>query len=414
MKQINAKTMKKILLFMLGGLMSLPVLGTDFTYENQGQTLSYTILDENAKTCMVNSNNNTNETNISGKVEIPETVIYDNTEYSVTSIGNRAFYGCSGLSEVTIPTSVTSIGGDAFFNCIGLTSMTIPNSVTSIGKNAFQNCSGLTSLTISSSLTSINDCTFSGCSGLTSVSIPGSVTSIEWAAFSDCINLAEVTIPNSVSSIGQIAFRDCTSLTSVTIPTSVTSIGESAFTRSGLTSVTIPGSVTSMGRYAFSACVSLTSVNIQNSTVSDYAFYECLNLGTVILGENVTSIGEGAFALASEDEMTSKINKIISVSATPPTLASTAFNNSVKSKATVYAPSSSLESYRKADGWREFENYADVTLGVENITGGRNEGVEIYTLDGVRIFKGAESDIKLGAGIYIIRQGNDVKKISVK
>ena len=406
--------MKKILLFMLGGLMSLPVLGTDFTYENQGQTLSYTILDENAKTCMVNSNNNTNETNISGKVEIPETVIYDNTEYSVTSIGNRAFYGCSGLSEVTIPTSVTSIGGDAFFNCIGLTSMTIPNSVTSIGKNAFQNCSGLTSLTISSSLTSINDCTFSGCSGLTSVSIPGSVTSIEWAAFSDCINLAEVTIPNSVSSIGQIAFRDCTSLTSVTIPTSVTSIGESAFTRSGLTSVTIPGSVTSMGRYAFSACVSLTSVNIQNSTVSDYAFYECLNLGTVILGENVTSIGEGAFALASEDEMTSKINKIISVSATPPTLASTAFNNSVKSKATVYAPSSSLESYRKADGWREFENYADVTLGVENITGGRNEGVEIYTLDGVRIFKGAESDIKLGAGIYIIRQGNDVKKISVK
>lgn len=406
--------MKKILLFMLGGLMSLPVLGTDFTYENQGQTLSYTILDENAKTCMVNSNNNKSGANISGKVEIPETVIYDNTEYSVTSIGNRAFSGCSGLTEVTIPNSVTSIGGDAFFNCIGLTSMTIPNSVTSIGKNAFQNCSGLTSLTISSSLTSINDCTFSGCSGLTSVSIPGSVTSIEWAAFSDCINLAEVTIPNSVSSIGQIAFRDCTSLTSVTIPTSVTSIGESAFTRSGLTSVTIPGSVTSMGRYAFSACVSLTSVNIQNSTVSDYAFYECLNLETVILGENVTSIGEGAFALASEDEMTSKINKIISVSATPPTLASTAFNNSVKSKATVYAPSSSLESYRNADGWREFENYADVTLGVENITGGRNEGVEIYTLDGVRIFKGAESDIKLGAGIYIIRQGNDVKKISVK
>lgn len=406
--------MKKILLFMLGGLMSLPVLGTDFTYENQGQTLSYTILDENAKTCMVNSNNNKNGTNISGKVEIPETVIYDNTEYSVTSIGNRAFYGCSGLSEVTIPNSVTSIGGDAFFNCIGLTSMTIPNSVTSIGTYAFQNCSGLTSLTISSSLTSINDCTFSGCSSLTSVTIPGSVTSIEWSAFSGCSNLAEVTIPNSVSSIGQTAFSYCTSLTSVTIPASVTSIGMKAFSSSGLTSVTIPGSVTSMGRYAFSACGSLTSVNIQNSTVSDYAFMECLNLETVILGENVTSIGEGAFALASEDEMTSKINKIISVSATPPTLASTAFNNSVKSKATVYAPSSSLESYRNADGWREFKNYADVTLGVENITGGRNEGVEIYTLDGVRIFKGAESDIKLGAGIYIIRQGNDVKKISVK
>lgn len=406
--------MKKILLFMLGGLMSLPVLGTDFTYENQGQTLSYTILDENAKTCMVNSNNNKNGTNISGKVEIPETVIYDNTEYSVTSIGTKAFSSCSGLSEVTIPTSVTSIGNDAFYNCSGLTSMKIPDSVTSIGTYAFSNCSGLTSLTISSSLTSINDCTFSGCSSLTSVTIPGSVTSIEWSAFSGCSNLAEVTIPNSVSSIGQTAFSDCTSLTSVTIPASVTSIGMKAFSSSGLTSVTIPGSVTSMGRYAFSACGSLTSVNIQNSTVSDYAFMECLNLETVILGENVTSIGEGAFAISSEDEMTSKINKIISVRATPPTLASTAFNSSVKSNATVYAPLSSLESYRNADGWSEFKNYADVTLGVENITGGRNEGVEIYTLDGVRIFKGAESDIKLGAGIYIIRQGNDVKKISVK
>ena len=356
--------MKKILLFMLGGLMSLPVLGTDFTYENQGQTLSYTILDENAKTCMVNSNNNKNGTNISGKVEIPETVIYDNTEYSVTSIGKKAFSSCSGLSEVTIPTSVTSIGNDAFYNCSGLTSMTIPNSITSIGTYAFSNCSGLTSLTISSSLTSINGCTFSGCSSLTSVTIPGSVTSIEWSAFSRCSNLAEVTIPNSVSSIGQTAFSDCTSLTSVTIPASVTSIGMSAFARSGLTSVTIPGSVTSMGSQAFSACNSLTSVKIENSTVSDYAFYECLNLETVILGENVTSIGEGAFAISSEDEMTSKINKIISVRATPPTLASTAFNNSVKSIATVYAPLSSLESYRNADGWREFENYADVTLGI--------------------------------------------------
>ncbi|MCR5532413.1 MAG: fibronectin type III domain-containing protein [Paludibacteraceae bacterium] len=75
----------------------------------------------------------------------------NNTEYdipnSVTSIGECAFFGCSGLTSVTIPNSVTCIGGDAFDGCTGLTSVTIPNSVTSIGDHAFTNCTGLTSLT---------------------------------------------------------------------------------------------------------------------------------------------------------------------------------------------------------------------------------------------------------------------------
>ena len=79
--------------------------------------------------------------NLSGNLVIPETVTYSDISYSVTSIGNYAFYGCSGLTSVTIPNSVTSIGGDAFSGCTGLTSITIPNSVTSIGARAFLNCS---------------------------------------------------------------------------------------------------------------------------------------------------------------------------------------------------------------------------------------------------------------------------------
>ena len=63
----------------------------------------------------------------------------------VTSIGECAFYGCSGLTSITIPDSVTSIGYQAFIGC-GLTSITIPDSVTSIDNYAFQNCSGLTSI----------------------------------------------------------------------------------------------------------------------------------------------------------------------------------------------------------------------------------------------------------------------------
>ena len=66
----------------------------------------------------------------------------------MTSIGNSAFEGCSGLTSITIPNSVTSIGEVAFEYCSGLTSVTIPSSVTSIGDYAFSGCSNLTSVTI--------------------------------------------------------------------------------------------------------------------------------------------------------------------------------------------------------------------------------------------------------------------------
>ena len=76
----------------------------------------------------------------SGDVLIPSIVTYSGKEYSVTSIGQRVFYYCDGLTSVTIPNSVESIGNAAFKGCSGLTSVTIPNSVTSIGDDAFYGC----------------------------------------------------------------------------------------------------------------------------------------------------------------------------------------------------------------------------------------------------------------------------------
>ena len=174
-----------------------------------------------------------------GSVVIPETVTYNGSTYSVTSIGSDAFGDCSGLTSVTIGNSVTSIGSEAFFDCTGLTSVTIGNSVTSIDYGAFYGCSGLTSVTIPNSVTSIGGLAFGYCSGLTSVTIGNSVTSIGSYAFSNCSGLTSVTIPNSVTSIGERAFQYCSGLTSVTIGNSVTSIGDRAFYGcSGLTEVT--------------------------------------------------------------------------------------------------------------------------------------------------------------------------------
>ena len=232
-----------------------------------------------------------------GTLDIPANVIINGTSYSVTSIDNSAFSGCSSLQSVTIPNSVTSIGYGAFSDCSSLASVTISNSMTSIGNCAFKNC-GLTSVTIPNSVTSIWYEAFSGCSSLQSVTIPNSVTSIGDYAFRDCGSLQSITIPNSVTSIGESAFRDCSSLQSITIPNSVTSIGESAFRDCGnLQTIIIPNSVTSIGDQTFNGCDNLQSVTIPNSVTSigDVAFGSCLSLQSITIPNSVTHIGFAAF-----------------------------------------------------------------------------------------------------------------------
>ena len=168
--------------------------------------------------------------NYTGDVVIPETVTYNGKTYSVTSIGNSAFYHCSGLTSVTIPNSVTSISGFAFIGCTGLTSVTIPNSVTSINSNAFDNCSRLTSIiwnaknypAFSSALSSPF---YNIRSQITEFLIGDEVTSIPSYMCYEMSNLKSMTIPNSVTTIGSYAFKKCSGLSSVTIGNSVTSIG---------------------------------------------------------------------------------------------------------------------------------------------------------------------------------------------
>ena len=251
-------------------------------------------------------------------ISIPEVVTNVwGTTYSVTSIGERAFMGCSSLTYITIPNNVTSLGNQAFSDCTGLTSITIPNSVTSIGECAFMGCSSLTSITIPNSVMSIKIGAFLGCSSLTSVIWNAKVYSdferngtpfyfddayylnldvrpqITSFVFGDSVqhipaylcrgmkNLTSITIPNSVTSIGGSAFEGCEGLTSIIIPNGVTSIEDRTFNGcTSLTSITIPNNVTNIGHSAFEGCKGLTSITIPNSVtnIGYDAFYDCKKL----------------------------------------------------------------------------------------------------------------------------------------
>ena len=146
--------MKKLLLLFFTLL--LPLVASAYGVNIDG--ICYNLRDYNYTAEVISSN-----PQYSGEVTIPTPVTYNGYLYRVTSIGARAFDGCSELTSITLPNSVTSIGQYAFHDCSGLTSITIPNSVTNIVFGAFSDCSGLTSITIPNSVTTIGSQAFCDC-----------------------------------------------------------------------------------------------------------------------------------------------------------------------------------------------------------------------------------------------------------
>lgn len=237
---------------------------------------------------------------------------------SVKSIGERAFYACSGIESISIPDSVSTIGAYAFSGCSGLTTVNIPDAVSNLGIYSFQNCSSLSSINLPASLTSISEGVFMGCSKLATVNLPNSIVSIANYAFSGCVLLDLVTIPSSVISIGVSSFSGCTSLKSIVIPNSVSTINASAFSGcTGLASVQFPNYLSFIGYQAFLGCNALTSITIPaNTTINNNAFQNCkgllvattpyaynsgnvfegcLNLKTIVIPTGMTSIRDYAF-----------------------------------------------------------------------------------------------------------------------
>ncbi len=316
-----------------------------------------------------------------GPMVIPATVNYSGETYSVTSIGDYAFGGCSQLTSITIPNSITTIGEKAFDDCWQLKSITIPNSVTTIGDSAFWDCFRLTSITIPNSVTYIGKDAFERTdwydnkpNGViyinkvlykykgwsmpenTYINIARGTVSISPEAFYQRSNLTSVTIPNSVTTIGDYAFCGCTNLTSITVPNSVTSIGFAAFNKTRWYA-NKPEGIVYIGKvlYEYKGDMpSNTSINVADGTasISRGAFYDCRGLTSITLPASMTSIGEDAF-------YDTNINKIISFNPIPPTFVTRVFSYASRQ---VYVPKEGYNAYSLDKSWGEFPNIKTIEI----------------------------------------------------
>lgn len=334
-----------------------------------------------------------NGTYQSDVANIPEKIIYENVEYTVTSIGERALCGYKGLTSVTIPKTVTAIANTAFQGCRNLTSVKVESGNTTYDSR--DNCNAV--------IETNTNTLIAGCSNTV---IPNSVTSIGAFAFYQCDGLTSIDIPNSVTTIGECAFGGCSGLTSVTIPNTVTSIGDYTFGAcTHLTSVTIPNSVKSIGNWAFSSCVTLPSVTIPNSVTSigDYTFAYCYDLTSVTIPSSVSNIGNWAFTSTTLNDVYCYAEQV------PNTFDGNLFVNSPIEEATLHVPASSINDYKSTAPWSSFMNIVALTddelSGIKQTMNGVMpiDDEAVYNLNGQRVNHAAKGLIIKNGRKYIAK-----------
>ena len=352
----------------------------------------------------------------SGSVTIPSQVTYRGTTYSVTSIGTKAFYDCSGLTSVTIPNSVTSIGEYAFSGCnlfkviwlpstppSGIYNYNLAAGVHYVANDQYsfynQFCypflsymftiDGIVYVPISPAdhTCDIIDCSYLPDYNSVVISekvnykgIDMSIIDIKPYSFYNNYNIESVEISNT-GNVEDHAFYGCTALQSATI------------TNTG-----------NIGDLTFYGCSKLQSVNIGNqvTAIGNWAFSGCSAMENISLGSNIVRIGEEAFS-----DCSGLIN-FTSNAGVPPTCGSQALDDINKWKCTLYVPTESIEQYKVADHWKDF--FFIEELGIEDIVVDDDNAdcpIEVYSIQGVKV---GDSTDGLAPGTYIVKQGRSITK----
>ena len=293
---------------------NLQPISTEFTVDN----LKYKVTDNTADKVELTGY----VTEPTGKLDIPATVTYGSKTYSVTSIVEQAFSGCSEITEVTIPASVTSVGISVFYGCSSLTQATIGDGLTVISQSMFTNCKALEKLVIGKGVTKINNYAFTSCFNLKEITVlasnPPSVSSDKvfkyvsrdipvyvplealsaykaasvWKEFTNLqpisteftVDKLKYNVTDLVANTVEIiygyvkgALNIPATVTYAGTKYKVTSIGAEAFYEADITSLTIPDGITDIKYSAFARCMELTEVNISKSVTNmeGLVFYYC-------------------------------------------------------------------------------------------------------------------------------------------
>ena len=372
---------------------------------------------------------------------------------SVTSIGDNAFLNCHTLTSVIIPSSVTSIGNNAFDGCTGLIKSAYPNTLVNpfsngfavaydpqetIMENGFMYGSKKSSIVfvphtftgtyiIPNSVVSVGVSAFAGCANLSSIEIGSEIKTIPDSAFAKC-GLTQVVIPPAVESIGNSAFSGNTSLKEAAIGPNVKSIGDKAFDNTPLERVYITAPEPPAAPYsAFSRYTAKlyvqgeTAINAYYDATSCWDRFEGYAMSeptSLTISEIVTLPKKAGDTVALRATLT-PINvdlPYVFWRSTNPEKA-TVDNNGVLTL---------LQDYVEGDDWKIiaetlyhngptaiFSLNNNISTGVDDITGDTSSSMNVYTLQGVQVLRNAtrEQFDNLASGIYIVRNGKDVKKI---
>lgn len=337
--------------------------------------------------------------------EVPRNLFDKDTDLTsinlpnVHTINESAFEGCTNLSEVILSDKLKTIGGYAFYNCSALQSITLPSGLETIGYNAF-NRSGLTSITLPGSVKEIGHSVFTSCANLTKAVLPASLSTIPSHLFSECANLSEVTLPTSPKSIGYEAFSG-TKLTSIAIPSTVTAMEGAAFANcTSLEEVQLPENLTEIGGEMFSGCSKLTSITLPSHIQAiGYKAFANTGLTSIDIPATVVNLESAAIGLADVPDL----KEVIYHGALP--YETNAFYDTSDESITPFTdvtlkvPAFGFEQFKTKKGWDMFGAYValDETPNLLNLTESMEvtEPWEGLTADvDINLYDNAHLDIK--------------------